>query len=449
MSDSSREEIGVIKEPKAAMSSLPQQKSLRQTLIIYAGGNSVATGLQMLGGFFATRFVTPAVLGTFQGFMLFTEYLPPIGLGVFYGLDRELPYHYGKRDVQRVERLVASAQACAFFLGSASFLAFLALALSSALSGNWESAVGWSMDAVTAFLLFFSKNYLECLHRTHHNFTTLSKVLLLRSVVSILFLALVWFFQFYGLCLRATAMVLAGSIALWRFRPLQVPFRLKISDVWHLIKVGLPIMAVVQLSSLWFVVNRTLILTFMGRRELGLYALYPMMFPALNLLPMAVGQVIYPRVTEMYGRHGNLREITRYATKPLALLLLLMIPVIAMLWLLLPAVVELLLPRYVEGVPAACWAALDILIICLMQIRVVFFTIQRQFLYCAGILAGIAVNVLVLLWLTRETVYLEAFPQSLVAGRVVYISICYAVLYYLCRREAAMQKANSADREIM
>jgi len=234
---------------------------------------------------------------------------------------------------------------------------------------------------------------------------------------------------------RALGILLAGSLTLWRFRPAKVPFRLNLGEVGHLMRVGAPIIAITQVSTLWFVVNRTLILQMLGPKALGLYALYPMMLPALNLLPTAVAQIVYPRISEMYGRNPSLRPIVHYVWRPLGLLVLGMVPVIGAVWLLLPLAVEWLLPRYVEGVPAARWALLDLFVLCLMQIRVVFFTIRHQYLYLSGMAVGIVVNALVLLWLTRDAVRLEAFPQAMVAGRVVYIALCYAMLVYLCRRE--------------
>jgi uncharacterized membrane protein YfhO len=118
-----------------------------------------------------------------------------------------------------------------------------------------------------------------------------------------------------------------------------------------------------------------------------------------------------------------------------------MIPLTAFVWFALPLAVQLLLPKYVDGVAAARWALLDLFVICLMQVRILFFTIRRQKLYSSGMFVGIAVNFVALFFLTRHGMYLEAFPQALVIGRFVYIFVCYLILYGLCRRERRLQAA--------
>jgi O-antigen/teichoic acid export membrane protein len=410
--------------------------SLRKVLAVYAGGNTVAMGVQMLAGFLSTRLVDPQVLGHFNSFTLVVGYLPILGLGVFEGFEREMPYWLGKNDRQRVELLPGIVQAWALLLGSICAAVLLALAGWSALQSDWASTFGWSATAVLAFVTFFSNYYLETLFRTRHQFTQLSKVLILRSCANLVLVLGVWWFQFYGLCVRNVGSVLAGVTTLWRWRPIKAPSRLVFREIGQLIRVGAPIMAVTQISNLWFLMTPTLVLALMGKRALGLYSLYPMMLPALMLVPGAVGSVLYPRITESHGRGGGIGELVRYAGRPLLLLTIGMAPVVAVIWILLPQIVQILLPRYVEGVSAARWALLDVFVLCLMQARIIFFATGRQTLYLAGILAGVVINAAVLLWLIRDTIYLEAFSQAMVAGRLSYIMICMVILLVLWRREA-------------
>jgi O-antigen/teichoic acid export membrane protein len=173
----------------------------------------------------------------------------------------------------------------------------------------------------------------------------------------------------------------------------------------------------------------------MGKRELGLY-IFQMFQPALLLLPLAVFHVMYPRISEMYGRNGSVRELARYLRKPTLSLVVLITPAVALLWLILPALIRILLPRYVDGVQAARWAILDVIIMAgLFPLQSVFFAAKKQYYYLVAIVAGIAIYFAVLMWLTHNEVYLEAFPQAMLAGRTVSAFLCYLFLYVLCKRE--------------
>jgi len=409
--------------------------------VVYAGGNWIATVFRLLGGFLATRLVTPSVLGLLQSFTLVVQYLPLLSLGVFEGFERQVPFYRGKQDHESVNRVIGTAQAWAVGLGGASVLFFGGLALWALVRGQWAYAAGWVTVAALAFCVFFSVGYLETLYRTHHGFGRLSKVYVFRAVVGLVLVLAVWAVGFYGLCLRSLGLYLAGVWALWRWRPSRIRPQWNLGEWASLMAVGLPIMAVTRISSLWFVVNRTLILQLLGQRELGLYALTPMMYPALNLLPVAVAHVVYPRVNEIYGREGDFRQVVRYALRPIMLLTVCMIPVVAGIWLLLPTVVRILLPKYIEGVSAARWALFDVFILCLMQIRMVFFAAKRQYLYLSGIVVGILVYTAALVWFLWDSMCLEDFPKAMLVGRISNIIVCYAILVVLYWRGGAEESA--------
>jgi len=57
-----------------------------------------------------------------------------------------------------------------------------------------------------------------------------------------------------------------------------------------------------------------------------LYQLAVISGTTLGLVPAALSQVIYPRMSERFGRSGNLQDILSMAWRPMAMLGIVMIP---------------------------------------------------------------------------------------------------------------------------
>jgi len=218
-------------------------------------------------------------------------------------------------------------------------------------------------------------------------------------------------------------------------RPITVPPTLNRADLRHLLRVGAPIFAVGQAYAWWTVLDRTLVLRLAGSEGLGLYGLATLALAAVNLLPAAVTQITYPWVVEMYGRDESIGPMFSYLAKPTLALVVLMIPVTAVGWVLLPPLVRIALPNYVAGVPAAQWTLLLALLMALHPVNNVFVTAKKQHLYFAAIAVGMAVYLFALHRLVRGSVELVAFPKAMVAGRAAFLGFCYAFILVLVGRE--------------
>ena len=77
------------------------------------GGNLISMMLRIVGGILQANCVLPPVLGMFNSIGLSLGYAPFLQLGILNGMNRELPYYFGKGDRQRVNELAAAAQAWA------------------------------------------------------------------------------------------------------------------------------------------------------------------------------------------------------------------------------------------------------------------------------------------------------------------------------------------------
>jgi len=412
----------------------PKKWSPLALVSVLAGGNLATMALRMIGGFMTARVIPPAVYGLFNGLSLIQGYLPFLQLGVLNGLNRELPYYIGKGEQDRVREVAAAAQAWALALGGVTALGLIGVAVWHAAIGKWALAVGWLANAVTAFFLFYGTYYLQVTFRTRGDFARLALINVIQGVVSLILVAVVWWLAFYGLCLRA---VLAGCVQvalLWYWRPIKVSPSWNSAQFVHLLRVGAPIFAVGQLYTYWATLDSTLVLYYTGAHGLGLYTLVGMAETTLMLLPQALSQVLYPQMAEQYGRTGDVRAIVRSTFRPMILSFLFMLPVVIIAWLLVPPLIRLLLPKYVDAIPVVQWAVWLPAGMCLSPVINVYSVVRRQRLFATAILLGMAAYYFSLRWLLRSHTDLTAFPQAMLVGKVIFLAAVYGGMAIIFRQ---------------
>lgn len=298
----------------------------------------------------------------------------------------------------------------------------------------WKTA-GWFTNAVLAFFLFYSTIYLQTTFRTAHDFARLAVVSAVESAFALALVVLVAFLSFYGLCLRSVLTAILGTVMLYYWRPVRVGPTWNRRHLKHLLKIGAPIFAVGQIYAYWVVIDSTLVLKFTGTRGMGLYAMVLLATSALQLIPQAVSQVVYPRMAEQYARSESLDGLVRIARKPIMITSLGLIPVIAIACVIVRPVMEFLLPAYVDAVPAMYWALLLPFVAGFQPLNLIFNVARRQGLYAAAMILGMAVYGGSLMWLMRDGVSLAAFPQALLIGRTVFMITCYLLIWRLRSRQ--------------
>ena len=277
-------------------------------------------------------------------------------------------------------------------------------------------------------LLFYNANYLQMTYRTSHDFARLAMSSVIENTVALALVALVALLNFYGLCLRALLTALVSVSFLYHWRPVRVGARWNWRHLKHLLVIGAPIFIVGQVYAWWTVLNSTLVLGYMGKEGLGLYAMVLVAGGALELLPAAVSQVLYPRMAEHYGRTGRLGDLIRMSIKPTIFSVVAMIPVIIVGWFAVGPVVRFILPAYVDAVPAIRWSLLVPLVTAFCPVINVYNVLRRQDLYIVAIVLGMGAYVSSLMWLVRGGAELTAFPQAMLVGRSLFAFASYVLL---------------------
>ena len=402
-----------------------------------AGGNYYAMAMHLIAGIVVGRYVAPEVLGKFGAFGLVLGYVPFLQLGVLNGLNRELPYYIGKGDQTRVLSLASAGQFWACLIGGVIGLMLLGLSGWNVLSGNWENAVGWAVHAVLCFLIFYNTYYLQMTYRTSHDFARLAISKVFESTASVLLIVLVVWWGFYGLCLKAllVAMVSLGILFYWC--PIRVHPKWNLMEIKHLFKIGCPIFVVGQVYAYWGVMLSTVLLTELGKEGLGLYAIVTMAMAAMDTIPVAIGQIVYPRMAQEWGRDPSVKSLIRVAYKPILYSFFGMIPCLIVATYCVDPAIRFLIPKYAGAVSATQWGIWIALISCLGPINNVFNVVRRQKLFFVAIALGIGATFIALKVLLFNQVSLVAFPQALLIGRTVFIVTCFICIWMIYGEQKA------------
>ncbi len=310
---------------------------------------------------------------------------------------------------------------------------FVGLSVYYAVQSRWQYASGWGTMVFSLVALFYGQYYLQATFRTHSDFKKLTAANMVQSVVSFVTLVFVWLFGFYGLCLRSIVTLASNVGALWHWRPVKVAPKWNWKQLSHLIKIGLPIFAVGQIYSYWSVLNLTLVFHYSGKEGLGLYQLSVIIGSATELIPMAVMQVVYPKMAQSWGQSENLDDLTAMVKWPILYILLGGIPFIIAGWVCLPYVVSFILPKYVGGIPAAQWSLLCAYTMCLQPLNEIYNVIKRQDLYAISLIVGGGVYASVLLSIGGSAIHLERFPQAIIVGRLAFFAVSYLSLMFLSK----------------
>lgn len=153
-----------------------------KTPILYSGGSIAKALSQMIAGFVVAKFVTPKDFGLWNTLSLGLNYSLLLQAGLINGLNRELPYLFGKGEEEKAHKMAGTVLTFNLFAsifvilgGISTFLIFqpFGLKISGGISG------------ITILVpITFYQNYLFSTFRSKDSFLRLSWIQLIHAGVN-------------------------------------------------------------------------------------------------------------------------------------------------------------------------------------------------------------------------------------------------------------------------
>jgi len=397
--------------------------------------NMASSLLGAVGGLLVARFLGPEETGLFRSFTIPLTYLVFLHLGTFDGLWRQIPYYAGKEMPEKIDALAAAAGAWNLFVSVLVSCGFLCCSAYSWWHRDFYGVFGWLSQALCCWGVFYG-GYLSSTYRTLHHFVALARIQMVQSILNFGLVFLLPYLKFYGLCLRSVVPVITGVLLCQGNRPLKIAYRFDGKALSEVVKIGLPFCFWGSLyTSIWIATESALMLSFGGVKALGLFSVAIAMREGMNVLPMAIYQVLTPRVVAAFAREGSVRQANTRTVGMTVVLTGFMILIVLLVSFLLEVLVPLGIPKYIEGIPlmkVCLWFA--VIQAASLPLNTLFAT-GKSWLYGRGVIVGLVVFPVASYFLAPVVGGVLAVAAGSLIGRAARTLAAYLELVILTRRE--------------
>lgn len=297
------------------------------------------------------RWVGPEEFGIWNALSLFLIYGIVFSLGVPNGMNRLVPLLNGMGKEEKSQALIVTA----LWFSLLANIVLASLIVGLRISPFWPEKFRDATIAL-AFLSISWQMYqfFQLILKSRIKFNVMIAQQILFAVL-LLITALPLAYQYgirgFILAQSVTSMLAIGYI-IYRLRFI-VPFKFEISDLWMLIKNGLPIMTAGLLYTLLLSVDRWIIIINLGAEALGNYTLSIQCLGLLSLIPAAISQQLYPRMAYSFGRNSKVDALTNMIKQQSWLSGGTSWLLIFVMYFTLPTFINTFLPAYVGGIHAA------------------------------------------------------------------------------------------------
>ncbi len=324
-------------------------ESASKSILSYSSAILFCRVASVVQGLIVIRLMEPGVLGIWLELQLITIYGALAHFGLFNAVNRQVPFHNGRNEpdhARRVENVVRGV--LLLFFSACAILIALLYATGTASSVRGRGALALAITAIVTLGIEFHLG----LFRARHQFGRAGLASVVSAVAILLGLPLVYVWGFDGLMWRAVMAAVAGLVAClaldrWNF---GVEFDRKATLA--LLRIGFPILIVGLGTVVFTSLDRTLIAALLDDYAMGQYAMCFALAKVLALFPVAIGQVYYPRMTELYAGEGISRRLIRICIRASLLSAAIVAVLAAAAFFAMPWIVVEYFPKYIEGLPA-------------------------------------------------------------------------------------------------
>jgi len=269
---------------------------------------------------FALSMIGPEKIGLWHAALILKPYINFAQLGLTQGLGRELPFYMGRNDDKKVKQYASNAQLITILYS------FLTVIISIFLIVFYADSIQEKLIFITAGIFIstmFVDNYLSSTYRSSKSFKDLSKVYVLVSIIGLMLIPLIYYFNFNGYLILLSVQSIFSTILLIFFRPFKIKSIFNKVIYINSIKVGFPMLTLNFLRNIPDTYPKIIILFFMSVTALGTTAPANAVLTAFAMFPLAIAKYVYPTMTYDYGRDGDRIRLWKKIKKICGYLLLL------------------------------------------------------------------------------------------------------------------------------
>lgn len=335
---------------------------------IYSLGTQAAQAITLVASIVVRRILGPTQTGIWSALQVVVDYSKYSSMGVMDAVSREIPYHIGKGETDKAEKI--KNLAFSFVLSSSGVLSLGALVFSFLLRNHLSPAVANGLFLIS-FVIFLQRfnNLLIALLRCYKHFEIETGLMVWSALVNAFLVAgCTYYFKIYGYIL---AMILS-----FVFNIVYVILRHRFNFRWNydfgaikpIISFGLPLMALSFINTILRTADRIIIAKWLGFQNLGYYSIALMATSYLSNFPIAFGIVLQPYYRESFGAKDDPTALGLFVAKNHRALLLILPSMIMAVWFFAPYGIRYFLPEFTQGIISMKILTLSIFFITIGQI---------------------------------------------------------------------------------
>ena len=328
----------------------------------FTGGNFLVAVIGAVSTLIYGRWIGPEVLGEFNKYGILTSYL---SIGIIFvdaAFQRHFQYFLGKKEREKALEIAAVAHwwfITLFILGS---IIFTSLAIYNLIFYDIEAFWGWSAQILGYGLITYGL-YLGTLYRSNKDFLKLNRNLLATAGVGIISLPLIYFFNFFGFVYRNIFQNLTNLLMLRHFAPFFVRPKFNKKILLDLFKVSLPLQIPVYLDTYLLKASIGLIiLTALGEKALGVYAMALTLSGFLMIFSRSLNQIISTKIMLKYGSNDSIKETFYAVIKPIMGLVFIGLILVIIFVVSINPAISYFLPKYIDSILIAQIFSLELIL---------------------------------------------------------------------------------------
>jgi len=283
-----------------------------KVILKYLSSTFLSLPVSLAVSFITLRKIDPYFMGVWSAMTIFETIATVLRMGVVNGMNRELPYYMGTGKTDEAMSFARSTLGFSLLNSVIILLIFPFIFINFELSTTYIACL---IVALIRTILNFYTTYLAGTFRTTDHFNKLSNIQFINLVSNLTLCPLIIFFGFQGFLAMQLTMALINAILLHHFRPFHIKPELNIKVLLILVKTGIPLFLTSYLVSLVDTFPRLYIIYFGNATMLGFYTPVLMIITTLALLPNTLGTYFYPRLTYLFGKNHDAKEIWRRLVK--------------------------------------------------------------------------------------------------------------------------------------
>jgi O-antigen/teichoic acid export membrane protein len=276
---------------------------------------------KLIGGVIIAKFLGPALYGVRNAFQLAIDYEAYSELGTFFAMSREVPYSRGEKNEQRADQIVTSTFGVNLIY--ALLVGFILVLVSFYLRTKHidETYIDFVFFLGLIIITNKLKKFFYYKLIVDKKVFLLSRAEMIYGIMStILCVILVYYLSFRGVLigLFVADLIYLGYILIneKRFPVIRISLPL----IWNLLKIGFPMMIVVFLLTLLRSADRLIIIAMLTEEDLGYFGIATVAIGIIITIPLAVNDVISPRLMEKLGKTKDIQGIKNYLIEPTILM---------------------------------------------------------------------------------------------------------------------------------